>query len=82
MVNVWIHVYWKIRAAIMQFVEFQNIVYFAYAQMVSVVNQQKPVHNPNVQLIAIVKLKNDVKLAHAEIHVYKRALVVLMHNVV
>lgn len=44
--------------------------------MDSEVNQHKVAQDQNVQLTVIVKLINDVKLAHAEIHVCKPVLVV------
>lgn len=50
--------------------------------MAIVVNQLRDVHGQSVQSIMIVKLINNVKVAHAEIHVCSLALAVLMHNVV
>lgn len=64
MVNVWIHVPWKILAETMHFAEFQNIVQFACVQMATVVNQHKDALDQSVALIVIVKLINDVKLVH------------------
>lgn len=49
----------------MHFVEFQSIVRFVCAQTAIEVNQQKDAHDQNVRLTMIVKLTNDVKLAHA-----------------
>lgn len=65
----------------MRFAVYQNIVYFACVQMDSEENRLKDAHDPNVLLTAIVKLRSDVNLARAEIHVFSLVLVVSTLNV-
>lgn len=73
MVNVWIHVSWRVHAVKMQSAVSQSIVLSACVRMAIEVNQLRDAQDQSVQSIVIVKLINNVTAVHVEIHVYSLA---------
>lgn len=67
-----------IHAVRMPFVVYLNTEYCACVQMAIVASQRRDVPDLNALLMVIVNLINVAKLAHAEIHAYNLARVVLM----
>lgn len=73
MANVWIRAKRRAHAAKMHYAEFRSIVLFVCVRTAIVVNPLEDAQDQSAPSIVTVKLINNVKAVHAEIHAYRLA---------